>query len=43
MRNERMPYRLKDVLASHCRRKEFNEYFLGVMHEWRKEEIYEEE
>jgi hypothetical protein len=43
MRNEHRPYRLEDVLASHCRRKEFNEYFLGVMHGWTDAEIYEEE
>jgi hypothetical protein len=43
MRNEHRPYRLEDVLASHCRRKEFNAYFLGVMHGWGEEEIYEEE
>ncbi|KAK1684997.1 hypothetical protein QYE76_045845 [Lolium multiflorum] len=30
MTNEHMPYRLEDVLAAHYRRKEFNEYFLGV-------------
>jgi hypothetical protein len=27
LKNEQRPYRLKDVLAAHCRRKEFNEYF----------------
>jgi hypothetical protein len=43
LRNEHRPYRLEDVLASHCRRKEFNAYFLVVMHEWREEEIYGEE
>ena len=43
MRNEHRPYRLEDVLAAHCRRKEFNEYFLGEMHEWSDEEIYGEE
>jgi hypothetical protein len=43
LRNEHRPYRLEDVLASHCRRKEFNEYFLGELHEWSDGEIYEEE
>jgi hypothetical protein len=32
-KNKHRPYRLEDVLAAHCRRKEFNEYFLGIMHE----------
>jgi hypothetical protein len=27
LRNEQRSYRLEDVLAAHCRRKEFNEYF----------------
>jgi hypothetical protein len=30
MRNEQRPYRLEDVLAAHCRRKEFNEYFFQI-------------
>ena len=41
LRNEHRPYRLEDVLAAYCRRKEFNEYFLGIMHGWDDEEIYE--
>jgi hypothetical protein len=41
MRNEQRPYRLEDVLAAHCRRKEFNEYFLQIR-EWSDEEIYAE-
>jgi hypothetical protein len=28
--DEQRPYRLDDVLAGHCRRKEFNEYFLQI-------------
>jgi hypothetical protein len=27
LKNEQTPYRLEDVLAAHCKRKEFNEYF----------------
>jgi hypothetical protein len=27
LKNEQRPYRLEDVLAAYCRRKEFNEYF----------------
>ncbi|KAK1618534.1 hypothetical protein QYE76_024051 [Lolium multiflorum] len=38
LRNEQRPYRLEDVLAAHCRRKEFNENFL----QWSDEEIYAE-
>jgi hypothetical protein len=41
LRNEQRPYRLEDVLAAHCRRKEFNEYFLQIQ-EWSDEEIYAE-
>jgi hypothetical protein len=41
LKNEQRPYRLKDVLAAHCRRKEFNEYFLHIM-EYSNEEIYDE-
>jgi hypothetical protein len=41
MRNEQRPYRLEDVLAAHCRRKEFNENFLQIR-EWSDEEIYAE-
>ena len=28
LKDEQRPYRLEDVLAAHCRRKEFNEYFI---------------
>jgi hypothetical protein len=41
LRNEQRSYRLEDVLAAHCRRKEFNEYFLQIR-EWSDEEIYAE-
>jgi hypothetical protein len=41
LRNKQRPYRLDDVLAAHCRRKEFNEYFLQIR-EWSDEEIYAE-
>jgi hypothetical protein len=41
LRNEQRPYRLVDVLAAHCRRKEFNEYFLHLM-EYSNDEIYDE-
>jgi hypothetical protein len=41
LRNEQRPYRLEDVLAAHCRQKEFNEYFLQIQ-EWSNEEIYVE-
>jgi hypothetical protein len=41
LRNEQRPYRLEDVLAAHCRRKEFNEYFLQIR-EWSDKEIYVE-
>jgi hypothetical protein len=40
-RNERRSYRLEDVLAAHCRRKGFNEYFLHIR-ECSDEEIYDE-
>jgi hypothetical protein len=40
-KNEQRPYRLVDVLAAHCRRKEFSEYFLHLM-ECSGDEIYEE-
>jgi hypothetical protein len=39
LRNEQRPYCLEDVLAAHCRRKEFNEYFLQIQ-EWSDKEIY---
>jgi hypothetical protein len=39
--DEQRPYRLENVLAAHCRRKEFNEYFLQIQ-EWSDEEIYAE-
>jgi hypothetical protein len=42
LRNEQRPYRLEDVLAAHCRRKKFNEYFLHLM-ECSDDEIYDEE
>jgi hypothetical protein len=41
LRNEQRLYRLEDVLAAHCRRKEFNEYFLHLM-ECSDDEIYDE-
>jgi hypothetical protein len=41
LRNEQRPYRLEDILAAHCRRKEFNEYFLKIQ-EWSDKEIYAE-
>jgi hypothetical protein len=41
LRNEQRPYRLEDVLAAHCRRKEFSEYFLHLM-ECSDDEIYDE-
>ena len=40
MRNEQRPYHLEDVLATHCRRKDFNEYFLQIQG-WSDEEIYD--
>jgi hypothetical protein len=41
LRNEQRPYRLEDVLAAHCRRNEFSEYFLYLM-ECSDDEIYDE-
>jgi hypothetical protein len=41
LRNEQRPYRLKDVLAAHCRRKEFNGYFFQTR-EWSDDDIYDE-
>jgi hypothetical protein len=39
---EQRPYRLEDLLAAHCRRKEFSEYFLRLM-ECSDDKIYYEE
>jgi hypothetical protein len=39
---EQRPYHLEDVLAAHCRRKEFSEYLLRLM-ECSDDEIYDEE
>jgi hypothetical protein len=39
--NEQRPYRLEDVLAAHCRQKEFNEYFHHLI-ECSDDEIYDE-
>jgi hypothetical protein len=41
LRKEHRPYRSEDVLAAHCRRKEFNKYFFQIR-EWSNEEIYTE-
>jgi hypothetical protein len=41
LRNEQRPYRLEDVLAAHCRWKEFNEYFFQTR-KWSDEDIYDE-
>jgi hypothetical protein len=41
LRNKQRPYHLENVLATHCRRKEFNEYFFQIR-EWSDEEIYAE-
>jgi hypothetical protein len=41
LRNEQRLYCLEDVLAAHCRRNEFNEYFLHLM-ECSDDEIYDE-
>jgi hypothetical protein len=41
LKNEQRPYRLEDVLAAHCRRKEFNEYFFQTR-KWSDEDIYDE-
>jgi hypothetical protein len=41
MRNEQRPYRLEDVLAAHCRQKEFNEYFFQTRG-WSDDDIYDE-
>jgi hypothetical protein len=41
LKKEQRPYRLEDVLAAHCRRKEFNEYFFQTK-KWSDEYIYDE-
>jgi len=41
LRNEQRPYRLEDLLAAHCRREEFNEYFFQNR-EYSDKEIYGE-
>jgi hypothetical protein len=41
LKNEQRPYRLEDVLAEHCRRIEFSEYFLHLMN-CSDDEIYDE-
>jgi hypothetical protein len=40
--NKQKPYHLEDVLAAHCRRREFIEYFLHLK-ECGDDEIYDEE
>jgi hypothetical protein len=42
LKNEQRPYRLENVLAAHCRLKEFSEYFLHLM-ECSDDKIYDEE
>jgi hypothetical protein len=42
MKIEQRPYRLEDLLATHCRRKEFSQYFFRLM-EYSDSEIYDEE
>jgi hypothetical protein len=39
---EQRPYLLEDLLAAHCRRKEFSQYFFRLM-EYSDDEIYDEE
>jgi hypothetical protein len=39
---EQRPYRLEDLLAAHCKRKEFSQYFFCLM-EYSDDEIYDEE
>jgi hypothetical protein len=41
LKDEQRPYRLEDVLAAHCRRKEFNEYFFQTR-KWSDKDIYDE-
>jgi hypothetical protein len=41
LKNEQRPYYLEDVLAAHCRRKEFNEYFFQTR-KWSDGDIYDE-
>jgi hypothetical protein len=40
LKDKQRPYRLEDVLAAHCRRKEFNEYFFWTR-KWSDEYIYD--
>jgi hypothetical protein len=40
LKNEQRPYRLEDVLAAHCRRREFSEYFRHLMN-CSDDEIYD--
>jgi hypothetical protein len=42
LKNKQRPYRLENVLAEHCRRKEFSEYFLCLM-EYSNDEMYDKE
>jgi hypothetical protein len=39
---EQRSYRLEDLLAAHCRWKEFSQYFFRLM-EYSEDEIYDEE
>jgi hypothetical protein len=39
---EQRPYRLEDLLAAHCRWKEFSQYFFCLI-EYSDDEIYDEE
>jgi hypothetical protein len=41
MKNKQRSYHLEDVLAAHCRWKEFNEYFFQTR-KWSDEDIYDE-
>jgi hypothetical protein len=42
LKKEQRPYHLEDVLAAHCRRREFSEYFLHLM-KCSDDKIYDEE
>jgi hypothetical protein len=42
LKNEQRAYHLEDVLAAHCRRREFSEYFLHLMN-CSDNKIYDEE